>query len=841
MTIAEFIRAQLRERLLKAGVLVVYDPAQRYHELCSDLASDKIRAVDTSESSIASREAALLALREIGGQLDGLLVYVPAQRPQSDEQKQIDPFAIYAEGGAVFPQDDGDEYQNLCLKFKPDQALAIRQAFAAAPAGPDFAVIDAIGTGASWPQLRAALKVESSREILLALLAPNPAQQKVLEQPGGWLAEARAFLRDTLEMSLKSQTSWEALALELWRYLLFSEFVFDLPVALPAALAGVPQAPRAAQIIVYDVCDQLRHDQGRQDLYISRAETIEHELNLVELCRAIEDLGERDTFPFEERTFLGLAIKGIINSDPDTTRRVLEHHQKNSVWLKKGESQAQWQIVRAAHELVAACADYERELPEHSRNQAALLDFYLAGLREVDRLQREFEEAASNLFDSHELLDQVISHARSRYNQLMEKVQALFSKHLENQGWPPPGRLANTEVFDRHVAGRLKESGHKVAYLLVDALRYELGVELAGLLDKDYKVELQAAYSQLPSNTLVGMASLLPGAGSQLSLSLSKGSLVPLLAGAPVSNVKQRMEILRQHYGDRFSQQTLKDFRERKAKIPETVELLVLRSGEIDTPLENVPESTLSSIPNTLKAIRGALQKLAQNGFNDAIIAADHGFFLNSQLEAGAVCPKPPGNWPVNTHERMLLGAGSADSHNLVLSASKLGIRGDFAQAALPKSMAPYSAGLRYFHGGASLAEAVVPVLIVQLASRRKPEPHSATVRLGYKNGASRITTRVPVIEVSLESSDMFAQELGLEIMLEARDSQGRVVGQPRPGPDVNPAAGTITLLPGQRKQIALGMDPRFEGKFTVEARNPTTQALASKNSILTLETDYTV
>jgi hypothetical protein len=80
-----------------------------------------------------------------------------AKRPETDEQKQADPFALYAECGAVFPQDDGDEYLSLCLRARPDHATEIRQVFAGSPAGPAFAVIDAIGGGVSWPQLRATL------------------------------------------------------------------------------------------------------------------------------------------------------------------------------------------------------------------------------------------------------------------------------------------------------------------------------------------------------------------------------------------------------------------------------------------------------------------------------------------------------------------------------------------------------------------------------------------------------------------------------------------------------------------------------------------------------------
>ncbi|WP_200334368.1 hypothetical protein [Thiocystis violacea] len=77
-----------------------------------------------------------------------------------------------------------------------------------------------------------------------------------------------------------------------------------------------------------------------------------------------------------------------------------------------------------------------------------------------------------------------------------------------------------------------------------------------------------------------------------------------------------------------------------------------------------------------------------------------------------------------------------------------------------------------------------------------------------------------------------------MEVLLEAQDGKGNVVGEPRPGGQVNSATRAVTLVPGQRKQIALGMDPEFEGKFTVKVLNPAT--LASYGA-LKLETDYSV
>jgi len=821
--------------------MVVYDPEDRYRDQCVSLASDRVIVVDASEGGIEAREAALSALVELGKQepaIEGLLIYVPARKPDTDEAMQIDPFSIYSTCGAVFPQDDGDEYLSLCLRARPDHTTEIRKAFAAAPAGPAFSVIDAIGGGASWPHLRAALDVESGREILTALLVPSETQSAELNRREGWADEAREFLRATLSMTVKTRSkTWSALADELWRFVLFSEFAFDLPGVLPDAMKGVPHAAVEARPVIDDVCERLRNDPRWRSIYIDRAETIEADLDLPKQCASIEDLGERDTFSFEERTYLSIAIKGITTGDMDAARIVLVRH-KHSVWLGKGESQAQWELVRSGLNLIEACEDYERQLLEHARTQSDLIDFYVTTLREVDRLHREFEQAVGEFIDPHGMMHEVIQQSRQRYRRLAEKVQTIFVKHLAISGWPPAERLANAETFDRFVGSRLKDSRRRVAYILVDALRYELGVALEKMLAEDGPVELSAAFAQLPTITPVGMASLLPDARSQLTLTTETGTLVPKLGGIAVANVSARIDVLRRKFGDRFSEMLLGDFVRGKSKIPATVDLLVLRSTEIDSQLENNPETTLGLIPSTLKFVRNALHKLKGMGFNDAVIVTDHGFFLNAQADHGDVCAKPMGKWVASAHDRMLLGTGNEDGNNLVVSAERIGIRIDVPQVALPRSMAPYSSGHLYFHGGASLAEAVVPVLVARLDSGEPAVVSRSSVELRYRNGATRITTRVPVIEVALDSDDMFSRDVSVEILLEAQDAKGRVVGEPRPSADVNPATRTISLFPGDRKQIALGMDRDFEGKFVVKALNPTT--LASFFT-LTLETDYTV
>ena len=306
-----------------------------------------------------------------------------------------------------------------------------------------------------------------------------------------------------------------------------------------------------------------------------------------------------------------------------------------------------------------------------------------------------------------------------------------------------------------------------------------------------------------------------------------------------VSNVSQRMQVLRRQYGDRFAEMPLNTFIRQKTVAPANAHLLVLRSMDIDSQLENNPETTLSLIHDTLKRIRVAIHKLRKAGFDDVIIATDHGFFLNAQAEAGDVCAKPSGHW-INVHERSLLGDGTADNHSFAVSADKLGIRGDFAQLAGPRSMAPYRSGMLYFHGGASLQEAVVPVLTARLEKTSTSGNQNATVVLNYKNGAKRVTTRLPVLTVLMEEHriDLFSPDADFEILLEAHDKNGDVVGEAKPGGAVNAATGALTLKPGEPLQVTLRMDLDFEGKFTIKALDPTTLAVYDS---LALETDYTV
>ena len=131
-----------------------------------------------------------------------------------------------------------------------------------------------------------------------------------------------------------------------------------------------------------------------------------------------------------------------------------------------------------------------------------------------------------------------------------------------------------------------------------------------------------------------------------------------------------------------------------------------------------------------------------------------------------------------------------------------------------------------------------MPVIAISLHTIEEKAGKHPKVTLSYKRGAKKVTTRLPVVEVIVSSGDLFSMGSTFEVLLEAHDKKGDVIGEAKPGGAVNPATRTLSINLGQSLPVILRMDLEFEGKFTLKALDPTTLKMYSK---LDLETDYTV
>ena len=116
---------------------------------------------------------------------------------------------------------------------------------------------------------------------------------------------------------------------------------------------------------------------------------------------------------------------------------------------------------------------------------------------------------------------------RARHQEVSGLQAEMFLKAWKRDGFSAGGYLRQSEIFDRVVRPQLQSAAvsGRVAYVLVDALRWELAGELAGVLSADFTVQTTLALGTAPSVTEVGMAALLPSASSGLRISGDKAKL----------------------------------------------------------------------------------------------------------------------------------------------------------------------------------------------------------------------------------------------------------------------------------------------------------------------------
>lgn len=265
------------------------------------------------------------------------------------------------------------------------------------------------------------------------------------------------------------------------------------------------------------------------------------------------------------------------------------------------------------------------------------------------------------------------------------------------------------------------------------------------------------------------------------------------------------------------------------------VEVLAIRTSEIDQLGENNPTYLFGVITSAVRDLHLALNRLADAGFGAAVLATDHGFCWFDSAGSGDAIPKPAGEW-VEVKNRALLGAGQPNAQVVCMEAAQVVIRGDVARYVAARGLATFTKGVRYFHEGLSLQECVLPVVQIEL----KPAPKKAALLIelfltyrGSKMGT--VTTLRPTVEVSLPASNLF-QPAEVSFVLEGFDSSGKKVAEAASSPHADPATGEVRMFGGQSIKVPIRIHEGFNGIFELRAVHPASGEIFAT---LKLTTDF--
>lgn len=840
MKIEAYIKAEFEKRLEKSSCLVIHDAEHRYGKISHSLASKTTKVVDATNSLVLAREEALDAWAHLSDKAGlRLVVYLPWEKPKNLRARRDDPFAPFSLGGAVFPNGDADSYRELCLQAFPAQEAEVERLFDAGD--PSFEAVNSLAGGAIWPSLRSLLGVESEREMILSLLAPTASIKSSLEAGGSWLEEARRLINASLGLDF-SGTDWGKLQEALGRYLLFSEFALDLPGPLPVTLSEVPRAGNDRRNIVFTLCESLRDSLSTRSIYRELASKVDATLGLSDKFAKVVDLGGRETFMFQNKVALNACIAQAKAANFGAAQDVCLAEEA-SIWFDSSSAvRSLWACVKAAISLLDGVSAFEA-IAAGPKTVAGLMASYVDRFSALDGAYRDLEAFVADLDADHdggEALEELVDFARSTYFNAAEGLHREFVKAIELESWIGAATTDQTAVFRNRIVPRL-EGREKTAYFMIDALRLDLARELISSLPSTYRSTLDTVRGKLPSITPVGMAALLPDADTKLVVGVEAGAIAPRIGSMRVVTAQERIAYLKSIYGDRVKDVQMSDLEGlKKADLGDAVDLLVVRSTEIDTAGESLGAEALPMLSLLLRNLLRALERSRKLGFSKAIVVTDHGFLLQPPSKAGGTTPKPDGVWEA-AGPRYLLGDGSKSAEVKFFEAGIVGVPGYAKKYSTPAGLGSFIAGTRYVHGGLSLQECVLPVITITFPSQA-PQKREISVSLGYKGGmTTRITTMRPSFDLSVsnpEGADLFGGEHEAEISLAIAIRAGaREVGRSQASAGYDPGTGCYKLKPGKAIKITVAMSEDYRGAFTVSALDPVTLEQFAK---LDLETDYT-
>jgi len=835
MTFAEYLLENIfLPRLQERRALVVFDPQKRYVEICSQLQNNQCRVIFTEGRPISSRQEAMERWMEMGAdttfQSQMLLHCVEAAPVPGSEEHLAHPFAAYMAIGSPFPGTRaGDDFKQLCHRFLRGRTAEVEQLFAAGE--PTFAMIDSLVEGSNAvPRLKALFGSPDATQILRRFLVPNATQEKALLEGADWITEFQQLCQRTLGLHLEANiTRPETLRKKLWQYLLFSEFSADLPEKLPAGLMSLPRAAGPHLLLVKDLCDGLRKDKEQKEVYREQANRVESELELEKECEGIVDLGSLDTFAFEEKQFLSRAVVAFRADALDVASDILREHQKG-VWTEEGERGLLWRILELGLETLGAIRRAEEELRALSVGGAAICQAYEGKLIDVDRFYRRLEEAAAQTVESYEEIDDVVVKVRGQYRTYFNRLQTQFLKSVSLEGWPLKGMSFNTNTYDELVGPPLKEA-KRVVYFLIDAFRLDLAQDIEAALGSEYPITLKTACAQLPCVTRFGMASLLPNAGSKLRIERKDGELEPQYDGKAVGTRAERMGMFKAVLNDRVTELNLATFIENtrtkrglESLLASTAkaDLMVLTSTELDALGEGSSTMHLKQIPAIVQQIQLAIKRCQELNFDLAVIATDHGFLWVEDTDAGSVCEKPPGDWPL-MKRRCLIGQGDDEPGVLKLAPAFLGIPTSEPAYVTPRALATFSKGTGYFHEGLSLQESLTPRLVVEFG-KKKTKTVAAVPEITLAVRKATILARTVTVTVSWPAEGLGFAETVYAFKLVALQNKLEI-GHPTSSENVDSASGLVKVAPGNSIRVSILLNEDVaEGGFQLKAIAPETE-----------------
>jgi uncharacterized protein (TIGR02687 family) len=421
-------------------------------------------------------------------------------------------------------------------------------------------------------------------------------------------------------------------------------------------------------------------------------------------------------------------------------------------WVRERRQSHWYPIYAHIYQAIGYATEFQQALAEANlrmTSPAEGVQRYVTSWYRLDQLYRKFIYHMQKSGQASLLADLYASVENRYTNSFVLALNDAWQDQIAGlEEWKIPG-FASQANFYQEQAAEYRRKDQKVAVIISDALRFEVGEECLRrirALDR-FDAELKPMISSLPSYTQLGMAALLPHSALAFA---EDGSGDVLSDGENTKGLAAREKLLAAgRKGDSARALKSEDVMNMRTEDGKALfrdnHIVYVYHNRIDAigdklqTEDKLPEAAEDAIEDLTKLVR----KLTSANFSNILITADHGFLYQHRAldESDFAIADPQGDEILFRNRRFVIGRGLASTSGMKhFGAAGLGLSGGL-DVLIPNSinrMRVKGAGSRFVHGGASLQEVVIPV--IRVGKQRETDVGQVDVQI-FVTGRSLISS----------------------------------------------------------------------------------------------------
>ena len=367
-------------------------------------------------------------------------------------------------------------------------------------------------------------------------------------------------------------------------------------------------------------------------------------------------------------------------------------------------------------------------------------------------------------FGNCHTLDKVVAFYTTHFSKMDRAIRNLYAAFLQEEAIIRPLQehyeSLNHELLQQwftytpqyktnqqgYLPNLLKNATHGIAIIVGDGVRYEIADYVATALEKQFIVEKQTMFADIPSETEHNMSALY--VGNNEVLAIHKDREKRLTEATKKDITYMNLEAL--HYGV-------------------NADYLVLTYKDIDSAGEKLQQGAIKLFEEFENVLKHKITLLLNMGYQEVHLVTDHGFVLTGLLdESDKIGPLSIGKKDV--HERFIRTV-EKQNNNDWLSFEKP--YGEYKYVNVSKNHRPFkSKGVYGFsHGGFTPQEVLIPNFVFR---KEKSATSGLEVNISNKKDLGNVTGELFGIKLqaATSASDLFAVSRKVQILLYANNKQ---------------------------------------------------------------------